>query len=270
MVDNLKTNKMFLLTLILFLVLLVVRAVFWVVPGDENYNALIWGSLYQIIAWWGAFCGIYLSKKWGGWSSLVGRANLAFALGLLAQSFGQTVYSYYFYTGGEVLYPSVGDVGFFGSVLLYIYAVWLLAKASGIKVTLNSFINKIQAIIIPLVVLSLSYWIFLSEYVIEPGQMVKTILDLGYPLGQAFYLSIAILILLLPRKVLGGVMKTPIIYFIVALALQYLSDFTFLYQLNNGTYVAGGIVDFMYFISYFAMALSLLKLGQAYDKIKHS
>jgi hypothetical protein len=261
---------MFITTILLFLGLIALRVVFLVMPGEENYNALIWGSLYQIIALWGAICGIYLSRQWGGFKSLMGRASLAFAFGLLAQSFGQTVYSYLFYTGGEVVYPSLGDVGFFGSVLFYIYGVLLLARASGIKVTLNSFINKIQALLIPLVLLSLSYWIFLSEYIIDLSQPIKTILDFGYPLGQAFYISVALLILLLSRKVLGGIMKAPIIYFIIALALQYLSDFTFLYQLNNGTYVAGGIVDFMYFISYFAMAISLIKLGEAYQKIRHT
>lgn len=265
-----RKNRLFLLTALLFVVLFVLRAMFYFNPGIENHNAIVWGSLYQIIALVGAGCGLFLAKLWGEYRSLMGRANLAFAFGLFAQCFGQTVYSYHFFRGGEVIYPSLGDVGFFGSVLFYIYGVTLLAKASGVKVTLGSFVNRIQALLIPLIVLSASYWIFLSEYMIDWSQPVKTLLDFGYPLGQAFYLSIALLILLLSRKVLGGFMKAPIIYFVVALAIQYFSDFIFLYQSNAGTYVAGGVVDLLYFVSYFAMTLSLIKLGSVYQKIRAS
>lgn len=252
----------------LFILLIGLRVFFLVNPGQENHNALIWGSVYQVIALFGAVCGLYLSRLWGGYKSLIGRVNLAFALGLLAQSFGQTIYSYYFFKGGEVIYPSIGDIGFFGSVLFYIYGVLVLAQISGVKISVNSFFNKIQALVISLVLLILSYWIFLKDYIVDPGNITKTLLDFGYPLGQAFYVSIVLLILLLPRKVLGGIMKGPVIFFLVALVAQYFSDFTFLYQANNGTYVAGGIVDFMYFISYFLMAWSLIQLGSVFKKIK--
>ncbi len=265
-----KKNKALIVLFVLFVILIVLRIFFLINPGYENNNALIWGSIYQIIALFGAACGLYLSRLWGGYKSVIGRVNLAFAFGLLAQSFGQTISSYYFFKTGEVPYPSIGDIGFFSSVIFYIYGVLVLAKASGIKVSLNSFINKIQAIIIPLLLLTLSYWIFLKNYIIDLNTPIKTFLDLGYPLGQAFYVAVVILIFLLSRKVLGGMMKQPIVLFLIALMIQYFSDFTFLYQVNNGLYVAGGVVDFIYFISYFAMALSLIQLGSAFEKIKSS
>jgi len=255
---------------VLFIFLFGLRIYFFIYPGEENYNASVWGGIYQIIALFGALCGLYLSELWGGRKSLMGRVNLAFAWGLLAQSFGQSVYSYHFFQGGAVMYPSVGDIGFFGSVIFYIYGVLLLAKASGVKVSLGSFISKIQAIFVPLALLTLSYWFFLRDYIIDWNSPIKTLLDFGYPLGQAFYVSIALLVLLLTRNVLGGAMKKPIVFFLAALVIQYFSDFTFLYQSNSGTYVAGGIVDFMYFLSYFAMAWSLIQLGATFEKIKNS
>ena len=50
--------------------------------------------------------------------------------------------------------------------------------------------------------------------------------------------------------------------------IQYSSDFLFLYQSNNNTYVAGGIDDFLYMMAYFLMAFSLVYLGSVFYKIK--
>src|SRR3989344_2953142 len=97
-------------------------------PGDRSYDIQIWAASYQLIAWFGAICGFYFSGLWGGWKSLVGRANLAFAIGLLAQSFGQSVFSYFFYMGIDTPYPSIADIGFFGSIPFYIYGALLLIK----------------------------------------------------------------------------------------------------------------------------------------------
>jgi len=261
-------NKYLLIIVFIFIILLGLRLFFIINHGDGNQNALIWGSIYQIVAWFGAICGLYFSKLWGGYKSLIGRTNLFFALGLLAQSFGQTVYSFYFFKGGEILYPSIGDIGFLGSVLFYILGVLTLAKASDVKICFGSYVKKVQSLLIPVVLLAISYWIFLKDYLVDWNSPIKTLLDFGYPLGQVFYVSIAILVLISSRNVLGGIMKKPVIFFLIALIIQYISDFTFLFQMNQGNYIAGGVVDFMYFTSYFLMALSLIQLSVSYNTIK--
>ena len=266
-------NILLFVILFLFVIFTTARLFFLKNPGIDGHNGLFWAMAYNVVAIWGGICGLYLSKLWGGHKSIIGRVSLAFALGLFAQAFGQNVYNYFYITQGfdiAVPYPSIGDIGYFGSVLAYIYGVLLLAKASGVKISLKSFGSKISAIVIPLIMLVLSYWFFLRGYSFDWNHPVKVFLDFGYPFGQAVYVSFAILTLLLSRKFLGGIMRVPIIYFLVALIVQYLCDFTFLYQANEGTFVAGGIVDFMYFISYFIMSLSLIRLGSAFEKIKNS
>lgn len=273
MLKHLRKNPILVITLSLFIVLVIVRLFLINSPGVDNYNVRIWAMVYNIVAIIGALAGLYLSKLWGGYKSLIGRVSLIFALGLLAQSFGQNVYNYLYFTQGfniQPPYPGLGDVGFFGSVLLYIYGVFILAKASGVQVSLSSFISKIKAVIIPLAILLLSYWIFLKDYVVDPSNPIKTFLDFGYPLGQAFYISVAILILLLSRKILGGVMKKPVMFFVIALIMQYFSDFIFLYQANHGTFVIGGLVDCMYLASYFSMTISLIQLASSFDRIRNS
>lgn len=236
----------------------------------DSQNAQIWSTTYQIIAWFGALCGLYFSSLWGGWKSRMGRANLAFALGLLAQSFGQSVFSYYYYIGIEAPYPSVADIGFFGSIPIYIYAIFLLAQISGINLSFKLYYGKILALLVPIVILCSSYFILLRGYEFDWSQPLVIFLDFGYPFGQAIYISLAIVAYLLTKNYLGGLMKSPIMLFIAALFIQYVADYVFLYQVSRDTYVGGLGVDYLYLVAYFMMTYSLIKLGATYFKIRNS
>lgn len=259
------------------LLLLLVLSVWWLVlyPFNQDeiftYRKYIWGASYQLLALWGALCGILVSIYWGGYRSVFGRSVLAFSLGLLFQVFGQSVYSYYnLFAGIEAPYPSVGDLGYFGSIPLYIYGCLLLAKTSGVKVSLKSFNSKIQAFFIPFIALVLSYIVFLRGYEFDFSQPLKIFLDFGYPLGQAVYVSIAILTLILSRKMLGGVMRGPVLLFLFALILQYTSDYNFLYQASRGLWFVGGYGDYLYVLSYFLMASALIYTGNTFKKVSDS
>jgi len=236
----------------------------------ESQGAQIWSATYQIIAWFGALSGLYFARIWGGWKSVIGRANLAFAIGLLLQSVGQCIFSFYFYKGIEAPYPSLADVGFFGSIPFYIYGAILLGRASGVRISFKSFSSKIQAFIIPAFALSLSYIILLKSYEFDWSSPLTVILDFGYPLGQAFYVSLALVVYLLSRNFLGGVMKKPILLFIFALATQYIADYVFLFQVSRDTYTGGHEVDYLYMIAYLIMSLAVVKFTQVFYKIKNS
>jgi hypothetical protein len=260
-------------TLILFAIL----TIWWIflnplsTDPNSDHSKYIWGSCYQIIAIWGGILGIKISNSYGGIKSLLGKSILFFSLGLLFQAFGQSVYSYYnLFANIQAPYPSLGDVGFFGSVILYIIGVLYLAKVSGVKFSLKSYIEKIQAFLIPIIILLLSYSLFLRGYMFDFSEKLKIILDFGYPLGQAFYVSIAILALIFSRKVLGGMMKKPILWFLFSLVIQYICDFNFLFQANNGTWYVGAYGDFLYMFSYLIMTLSIIKIGYTLKNIRAS
>jgi len=225
---------------------------------------------YGVLALIGGIAGIGIAQAWGGFKSLIGKALMFFSLGLLAQALGQAVYSiYFFWLGEEVPYPSLGDIGYFGSVLLYIYAIYCLAKVSGVHFTLRSLKNKIYAFLVPLVLLVFSYYIFLKDYQRDSDtSLIATLLDFGYPLGQAVYIAIAILAFLLSRRILGGIMRSRILLLLLALLIQYIADFVFLYQANREIWAAGGISDFIYLAAYFVMAIALLWIGKAYKEIR--
>jgi|SRR3989344_2320449 len=231
----------------------------------------LFAASYQILALFGAIVGFWMSTLWGGHKSLLGKTLAFFSLGLLLQSFGQSAYSYYiFFQKIEVPYPSIGDVGFFGSVIAYIFGIIHLSGVAGFKVSWKSLKNKVYSIVIPLILLIISYFFFLKGYEFDWSNKLRIFLDFGYPLGEAIYVSIAILILIVSLDVLGGIMRKPLVFLIFALIFQYLSDFMFLYQASAGTWSAGGINDYFYCVSYFLMGVALINIGSMFAKIKNN
>lgn len=242
---------------------------FFLPPGHDSYNTF--GQIYGVMAFWAACWGVVTAEKWGGWKSIMGRAILMFSLGLGAQFFGQVAYSYYVYILHiEIPYPSLGDLGYFGSIPLYIYGIYLLAKAAGVKVGLRNFMNQLQALIIPFVMILIAYWLFLRNYEFGDTSWLVVLLDFGYPLGEAIYISIAILAYVLSRNVLGGVMKKRILFILVALSVQFLADYLFLFQVKNETWYVGGISDYLYLLAYFLMTLSLLQLNTVFARLRET
>lgn len=235
--------------------------------SPENHAfTLMYGWLSLV----GFLFGMSISKKWGGYKSVLGRSLFYFSLGLFAQFFGQMVYAYFIYVQHiEVPYPSLGDVGYFGSILCYIYAVVLLGKVVGSKKSLRIRGKFLETILIPLVLLIASYLMFLRGYVFDWDYPLVVLLDFGYPLGQAVYVSLALSVFYLSRNVLGGRLKYPVLFLIVALVVQYLCDYTFLYQASHGTWYVAGPNDFMYFTSYLLMTLGLLQIGVAFHDIRN-
>lgn len=257
---------------IIFIVFILLSA-FWIflqfADPVDNSGHKFFGAIYGIIAIFGMIWGFGVSKIWGFTKSVMGRALLLFSLGLFAQEFGQitlSVYDYVLHIEGH--YPSLGDVGYFGSIPLYIWGVLLLAKASGVRLGLNTLMSKLQAVIIPLVILLAGYFLFLQGYTFDWSDPVKIFLDFGYPLGQAIYVSLAFLTYLLSRGILGGAMKNGILIILFALLIQFMADYTFLYQSSQGTWHVGQINDYMYLCAYFLMTLGLLRFKGIYQKLR--
>ena len=269
MLETIRKNWSAKITILVFLLFTIWWLYLHFFVSHENFQYQVFGELYGLIALLGGIYGINASKPWGGFKSVIGRSILMFAFGLLLQEFGQIVYSYYtIVVKLEIPYPSLGDVGFFGSIPCYIYAIVLLSRATGARFSLRSFKHKLIAFIIPVIMLAVSYMFFLQGYQFDWKQPLKIFLDFGYPFGEAIYVSLALLTYVLSRKFLGGIMKNKILFILFALLMQYASDFTFLYQSNNQTWYAGGINDYMYCVSYFLMTLGLIELKAVLNKLK--
>jgi len=242
-------------------------AIFWgwirIHGLTEGPISNLYGALYPFISLIGGLYGIsVVSREWGGFKSVMGRGVLFLSLGLLAQVFGQWAWSYYTMIQGiEVPYPSIADVGYFAIIPLYSYAMYNFAKASGIKFGLSTFLGKIQALIVPLIMITIAYFFFLKDVQVDWSNPIRTFLDFGYPGLEPIAVSIGILTYSLSRNILGGIMRSKILYIIFALVFQFITDYIFLYQAGTVTYYNGGIVDLLYTTSFIIMALGILSLG---------
>lgn len=260
-------NKVLVITNLIFIAL-----VFWWIfvfltgTKDAPVNH-IFGFVYGGFSLWGGICGFIVSKRWGGMKSKMGKAILFLSLGLLCQAFGQYsfwVYNYVFHVA--VPYPGIPDIGYFGTIPFYIYAAILLAEASGVHLTLDSIRNKLQILLISLLILSISYYLFLKDYSFQDTTPLQVLLDFGYPLGQAVYISIAALTFSLTRGILGGVMRSKVFLILLAFLAQYLAEFIFIYF--HDLYFPASFIDLFYLIAYFVMTFAILKLNELYWKLR--
>ena len=232
---------------------------------------LIWAASYQVVAILGSIWGFLIARSWGGFKSFMGRVILFFALGLMFQSIGQTVFSIYnLFLNVEVPYPSLADIGFLGSMLFYIAATTQLGKVSGAIISIKNLSKKLVALSLPIGMLCISYLMFLKNYSFDTTDPLKIFLDFGYPLGDAIYISFTAVVYLFSKNVLGGLMKNKILFLLAALVMQYIADFNFLYQSANSTWVNGSYGDLLYLLAYTLTAYGIIQLGITLKNIKNS
>lgn len=266
-IDSLLKNRLSQISISIFLLLSAWWLYLFLGGIKGTYNNDAFGFVYGGFSIWGGVIGLFVSKRWGAFKSIIGRAIICLSIGLLLQGFGQ--YSFWYLNSVskiEIPYPSIPDIGFFGTIPFYIYAAYLLAKSSGARISLKSFHNRLQAIIIPLTMLIVAYFLFLQDYQFDWNSPLTIFLDFGYPMGQAIYISIAILTYGLTRKMLGGVMRFPILFLIFAFFVQFLSDYTYVFF--KEIYFPGSFIDYLYLLAYFIMALGIIQLKVIADRLK--
>ena len=257
---------------IVVMIAFILLTCFWLAtPFIKEYmhqNYLFeFANVYGLVAVWGGIWGMIIARQFRVQTNLR-RALIMFSVGLLLQEFGQLSYAtYYTVWNIQVPYPSVGDVGFFGSALAYIVGVLFLAKASGVDIKLKNFKNQLLAALIPCFALLIGYLLFLQHYQIDWQQPLKVFLDFGYPFVQAVYVSAAILIYLLSVDT-AGQSKKQVFYITVALFWQFICDYTFLFQASRGTWEMNGVNDYMYLISYAFMTFTIINFFQFTDREK--
>jgi hypothetical protein len=223
---------------------------------------------YGLIAAVGGVAAFFVSKKWGLFKSTFGRALALFSIVLFFQFLGQLSYAIYYYVYHiENPYPSFGEVFYFGSIPITIYAIWLLGKAIGVSKSLKSPAMKTISIIVPLTMMLISYKVFLTNYDFTDVSPLTIFLDFGYPLGEAIFIAFAFVAYWLSRSQLGGLLKKNVILLFMSLILQYSADTIFLVNTMNDTWRPAGLDDYLFLLAYFAMGAALYSFSFAADKL---
>lgn len=250
--------------------------VWWVLLNFTNIfvskdSMADFADTYATVALFGGLVGLFFSKRWGGFSSLLGKVVLCLSIGLLAQVFGQFSYAFYARVlGVEVPYPSIGDLGFFGSIPFYIFGSYYLVRicVASVKAASSKFPINTISIIVPSILLVVSYIFLLRGYEPDWENIPGTFLDFAYPLFQAVYVSLALIAFYYTKHMVNGLMHKKVVFLLVALVVQYFADFLFLYKAHRDLYVTAGVTDFTYLVAYFLMSLAIINLNSVFEQVK--
>ncbi|OGZ63874.1 MAG: hypothetical protein A3A98_01130 [Candidatus Staskawiczbacteria bacterium RIFCSPLOWO2_01_FULL_40_39] len=252
--------------LVLNYVLAVVMVVFLYVSGIQTsllnnlYGVLFLGFIPLI----GGLNGLILSKHWGYFKSAIGKSIIFLSLGLISWGLGTYIFSgvYNFLLGVAVPYPSIADVGYILSIPLWIMGVLQLAKATGAKYGLRSLKGKSLLLIIPILVIGISYYLLITvarDGVIDTSdsEILKLFFDFAYPVGDLLILTVVTLVYSLSYRYLGGIFKNAVYLILLGFILMYLADFAFSYTTTTETFYPANWVDLLFTTAMFIIVLGV-------------
>lgn len=247
--------------LVFFCILVVCWILLYLSGLKISYWNYMYSFLFGLVPLIGGVIGFFIAKSWGFLKSSIGKAILFLSGGLFFWGMGGLIWGYYnFFQNIPVPYPSLADLGFMPSYLLWTIGMVYLPHAIGGKFGFKKWHGKPFIILIPVFVLALSYYllIFTTKTTLvfaPPPSYTKLFLDILYPVGDVVILTTA-LIVGTSFKFFGGKYKLSIYAFLLGFCFQYIGDFLFSYTTTTGTYYTGGIPDL-----FFTIGLSLLTFG---------
>lgn len=238
--------------------------VFWwvviKVGGFESQKDL-YTDLYWVIPMLGGMLGMFLSKNWNGFKSIMGKVFGFFSFALFAEGLGLLVYSLYFRISGEELaYPSIGDFIFVIGIVSFSIGSWFSLRA--IAPTKKQLVTPFWQIILSiLLLLAVFYFVwkgFLYEGAIDERGGLTVLFNVLYPTTQMVYLFICLLAFMKVRTASGGRFYRPVFTLLAGMILLYVSDYVFLHQSYDETWEAAGTSDLLYVVSYTIIIQSLV------------
>ena len=254
------TKNLFFLSF--FYLLIIIWWVLLFFSGQKNtINNYSFVFVYGLLPFIGGIFGILEAKKWGLFSSTLGKALFFLSLGLITWSGGETIWSYYnLVLHIEIPYPSWADASFIASWPFWTLGVVYLSFATGVKFGLKKMHGKLLLFFIPIISILSSYYLLVT--VARQGSLeiaggpIKIFFDLAYPVWDVVILTLVLLVYGLSFKFLGGRFKWPVIIILIGFIINYLADFSFSYTTTIESYFNGNWVDLL-----FATAMFILSFG---------
>lgn len=246
----------------------IILVIFWgllFLSGEKTsfYNYL-YSFLFGLIPLVGGLIAMISSRMWGGLKSAIGKAVFFIGLGLFCWGFGETIWSYYnFFLGEPAPYPSFADLGFAPSIFFYGLGAFYLSKATGAKFGLRNMYAKVFTVVDIVLVSAISYYILVvmarGGIIVPPGEtLLKTVLDIAYPLGDFLALVISVTISSLSFKYFGGKYLLDIISILLGLAVMFVADSVFSYTTTVGTFYNGQFGDLLLTTGLFLLTFGVL------------
>ena len=229
--------------------------------GTYNYT---FSFLMSLLPFLGGLVAMWNSKGWKGMKGFVNKGIFFLGLGIFCWGSGELIWSYYnFFMSVPAPYPSLADLGFAPSVLFYCIGVVYLARAAGADFGLRRKSTKFFAVVVPIVMFFVSYYFLVTVarqgvLVTSGDPIIKTILDIAYPLGDFVSLTLAIVISGLSFKFLIKEYKYAIFSILAGIAVMFFADLIFSYTTTIGTYFNADFGDLIFTASLFLLTFGLL------------
>ncbi len=248
---------------------LILLLVYWISlhlshKQTSNYN-YFYSFLFSLVPLIGGLIGIFTSGIWGRFKSAIGKSVFFFGLGLFLWGAGSMIWSWYnFFPKVAAPYPSLADIGFAPSIFFWGVGAVFLSRATGARFAFRKSIFAKVFTFVALVVLPIAAYYLLVKVaragvVVPEGETVlKTVLDIAYPLGDFIALMLSVVIFGLSFKYFGGLFKLSIISILFGLGVMFLGDFIFSYTTTTGSFYNGDWGDLVLTTGLFLMTFGIL------------
>ena len=229
--------------------------------GPYNY---LYSFLFGLIPFFSGIAAMIYAEMWGGLKSAVGKALFFIGLGIFCWGCGENIWSYYnVVLNVPAPYPSLADLGFAPSIFFYGLGAIYLSKATGAQFALRNKTARAFAMLAPFVILGISYYILVTiarggVLVSDGGNILKTLLDIAYPLGDFVGLTVAIVVSSLSFKYLGGRYVWDIYAILLGLLVMFVGDTIFSYTTTVGTYYNADFGDLVLATGVFLLSFGVL------------
>ena len=140
---------------------------------------------YSTIPLGGGVIGFLNSRRWGGFTSSIGRAVFFLSAGIFLWGIGNLIFAYYnLALHIAVPYPSLADAFFLLIYPFSLLGMTYLLKATGVLFAVRKISNKFVLFLIPLMVGLLSfYFLFVvarGGEITYDGDVLKLVLDVVF------------------------------------------------------------------------------------------
>ncbi len=184
-----------------------------------------------------------VARRYGGWSSSVGRALISLGIGTTLWGMGNLFWFVKNVQGTDAPYPSLADAGYLAVLPFAAYALWELAKVVGLSGNDWRWLPLALAVAFPV-----------NAYIMLPQGFgagtfdtpVATVISTTYVLSDVILLGVAILVAVGARRAAGGRFFAPVLAVTVSIMLLYVGDLFFNYRIANDTFYNADISDLLY------------------------
>lgn len=191
---------------------------------------------------------IPVARRYGGWSSSVGRALISLGIGTTLWGFGNLYWFIKNVQGVSAPYPSLADAGYLAVLPFAAYSLWEFAKVVGLGGRDWKWLPLALAIAFPV-----NAYIMLPDSIIPHGIGAGTFdtklsgtISTTYIVSDVVLLGAAILVAVGARRAAGGRFFAPVLAVTVSILLLYVGDIIFNYRIANEIFYNAEISDLLY------------------------